>query len=179
MLKYGENVRKACKMRAECMHFAVTTRYQLKQLHTYYISCAYCYFHGYWIFRDPSWARSGCVRGAFGEHSGCVRNQSRYIFDLPGHFTGVLTMSRITLQVFLRCPGSLYRCIYDVPGHFTGVFTISRVTFAHSIGEVYSRCPGSLHRCIHDIPGHFCTLNWRGVFTMSRVTLHVYSRYPG
>ena len=44
-LKHAEHVRKACKMHAKSMHFAVVTRYQLKQLHTYYILCAYCYFH--------------------------------------------------------------------------------------------------------------------------------------
>ena len=60
-------------------------------------------------------------------------------------------MSRVTLQVYSRYPGSLYRCIHDIQGHFTGVFTISRVTL-----QVYLRCPGSLYRYIHDIPGHWC-----------------------
>ena len=135
MLKYGEHVRKACKMHAECMHFAVTTRYQLKQLHTYYPPCVYCYFHWYWIFRDPSGARSGCVRGAFGVRSESIR----------GAFAtraGIFSTFRFTLQVYLRCPGSLYRCIYDVPGHFTGVFTISRVTL-----QVYSRYPIMFAHC--------------------------------
>ena len=71
---------------------------------------------------------------------------SRY----PGHFTGVFTMSPVTLQVYSRCLGSLYRCVHDIPGHFTSVFTTSRVTL-----KVYLRCLGSLYRCIHDIPGHF------------------------
>ena len=31
--------------------FCCNLRYQLKQLHKYYILCAYCYFHWYWIFR--------------------------------------------------------------------------------------------------------------------------------
>ena len=48
-------------------------------------------------------------------------------------------MSRVTLQVYSRYPGSLYRCIYDVPGHFTGEFTMSRVTV-----QVYLRCYGHL-----------------------------------
>ena len=73
MLKYGEHVRKACKMHAECMHFAVTTRYQLKQLHTYYIRTTYRVHTA--TFTDTGYfgIRLGRVRGAFGERSGCVR----------------------------------------------------------------------------------------------------------
>ena len=33
------------------------------------------------------------------------------IHDVPGHFTGVFTIFRVTLQVYLRCPRSLKRCI--------------------------------------------------------------------
>ena len=67
-------------------------------------------------------------------------------------------MLRVTLQMYSRYPGSLYRCIHDVRGHLTGLFTT----------------PRSLKRCIHGFPGHFT-----GVFTMLQVTLQVYSRYPG
>ena len=99
-------------------------------------------------------------------------------------------MFRVTLQVYLRCLGSLYRCIYDVPGHFTVVFTKFRVTlqvYLRCLGslyrciydvpvtlQVYSRYPGSLYRCIHDVSGHFT-----GVFSISWVTLQVYLRCPG
>ena len=168
MLKYGEHVRKACKMHAECMHLAVTTRHQLKQLYTYYIRTIYRVHTA--TFSDTGYfgIRLGRVRGAFGERSGSiwgafgVRSQPKQVYsrpsgslyrctyDNPGHFTGVFTMSRVTLQVYPRYPGSFYRCIHDIPGHFTGVFTMPRVTFAHSFGEVYSRFPGSLYRCIHD-----------------------------
>ena len=112
---------------------------------------------------------SGSVRGAFGVHSGCVRGA--FGVRLHNCITRACIFStfRVTLQVYLRCPGSVYRCIYDVSGHFTGVFTMSRVTL-----QVYSRYPGSLYRCIYDVLDHFT-----GVFTMSRVTLLVYLRCLG
>ena len=86
----------------------------------------------------------------FQVYSGCPESLYRFIHDIPGHFTGVFTISRVTLLECSRCPRSLNSCIYDVPGHLKDVFTMSRVSL-----KVYSRYSGSIYRCIHDISGHF------------------------
>ena len=165
----------ACEMHAFCCNDTLPVKIATYILHTECILLLS-------LILDISgslWGAFGCVRGAFWERSGCVRiivwpeqvhswhsgSLNRFTHDVPGHFTGVVTMSRVTLQVYSRYLGSLYRCIYDVVGHFTGVFAVSRVTL-----QVYWRSPGSLYRCIYDDLGHFT-----GGFAVSRVILLVYS----
>ena len=100
-LKHAEHVRKACKMHAFCCNDTLPVKTAKYILHTVCILLVSLILGISGSVCGEFGVRSGCVRGAFrvtsfGKRSRPSGSLNRCTHDVPGHFTGVFTISRVT-----------------------------------------------------------------------------------